>query len=192
MPAAVPSFGLDRVPLPKTHAGGPSARRERVTNSDFGVVAPSDATRSTKSKSFRHGSGPGFARGEFERGGALTVLALDRHEPEMNERAGGQELACGRWRPVAGVRLMSLASEPYTTRPRLFESIRRQSLKGISNPARGSHLQWLPRVNAPMGIQSCRDCLTRRQEGRPRGQVSVPGRPCGLSLDLRQRRPMLP
>ena len=93
---------------------------------------------------------------------------------------------------VNGVRLISWASEPYTTRPRLFESIRRKSLKGISNLARGSHLQWLPRVNAPMGIQSCRDCLTRRQEGRPKGQVSVPGRPCGLSLDLRQRRPMLP
>jgi hypothetical protein len=65
----------------------------RVTHSDFGVVAPSDATRSTKSKSFRHGSGPGFARGEFE-GGSLTVLPVDTHEPGMTERAGGQELAC--------------------------------------------------------------------------------------------------
>ena len=94
LPAAVPPFGLDRVPLPKTHAGGPSARRERVTHSDFGVVAPSDATRSAESESFRHGSGPGFARGEFE-GGSLTVLALDRHEPGMTERAGGPKLACG-------------------------------------------------------------------------------------------------
>ena len=92
-PRCLPS-ALIEFPYRKRTLEVPRRGENRVTHSDFGVVAPSDATRSAESESFRHGSGPGFARGEFE-GGSLTVLAVDTHEPGMTERAGGQELACG-------------------------------------------------------------------------------------------------
>ena len=92
-PRCLPS-ALIEFPYRKRTLEVPRRGENRVTHSDFGVVAPSDATRSAESESFRHGSGPGFARGEFE-GGSLTVLALDRHEPGLTERAGGPKLACG-------------------------------------------------------------------------------------------------
>jgi len=119
-----------------------------------------------------------------EGGGSVSVVApwWSVAPASCPRRSGGWLATQGGLARIAPGAQAS-AFVPQTTRPGRYAVARRQSLRGISILALGSHRSWLPRVPAPPKVQSWRDCLQRPQENRRRRTpfgwrcISIPGRP---------------